>query len=263
MLQRTVTGAILVGATIGVVMNAQNHIVLIAATMLISITGVFELIRAAHLEQERPFLFAMMAAAGIIPLIPIPYYKRFLPWILAASALIFLRIMSRNTRCILDTKPRTGGICLLVILLLRSIPEFSAMKHGSFCLGLSMAICYATDAFAYLGGKSFGTHKLCPDISPNKTVEGSICGILGAAAVALAAAILWDIRVIPLLVYAVSASVAGQFGDLAISGIKRAFAVKDLGNILPGHGGILDRFDSHTFAIPFSLLFFTFRNGLF
>ena len=54
-----------------------------------------------------------------------------------------------------------------------------------------------------------------------------------------------------------------RIGDLAISGIKRAFAVKDLGNILPGHGGILDRFDSHSFAIPFSLLFFTFTNGLF
>lgn len=261
--QRTVTGAILVGVSIAVVLNARNPIVLKAVTILLSIAAVFELIRAAHLEQERPFLFAMMAAAGIIPLIPIPCYKRFLPWILAAATVVFFHIMGRNARCILDTKPRTGGICLLVILLLRSIPEFSAMKQGSFCLGLSMAICYATDAFAYLGGKAFGTHKLCPDISPNKTVEGSICGILGAAAVALAAAILWDFRMIPLLIYAVSASVAGQFGDLAISGIKRAFAVKDLGNILPGHGGILDRFDSHTFAIPFSLLFFTFRNGLF
>lgn len=261
--QRTITGAVLVAASIGVVLGTRYAMILEVVTMLISITAVFELIRAAHLEQERPFLVASLAAAGIIPLIPIPHYERFLPWILAAATLVFYHIMRRISRCILDTKPRTGGICLLVVLLLRSITEFSAMRYGSFCLGLAIAVCYATDAFAYLGGKAFGTHKLCPDISPNKTIEGSICGILGAAAVALAAAILWDTSVLPLLIYAVSASVVGQFGDLAISGIKRAFAVKDLGNILPGHGGILDRFDSHTFAIPFSVLFFTFSNGLF
>lgn len=263
MLQRTITGAVLVMVSLGVVLGTRYPMVLELVTMLISVTGTYELIRAAHLAQERSFLFCSMAVAGIISVLPIPYYANILPWIMAAGILVFFHIMRRNSRCILDTKPRTGGICLLVVLFLRSIPEFAALDHGDRYLGLSLVACYATDAFAYLGGKAFGRTKLCPKISPNKTVEGSICGILGATGIALAVSLLWDVNIPMLLGYTVCASVVGQLGDLAISGVKRAFAVKDLGNILPGHGGILDRFDSHMFAIPFTLLFCRVTGGFF
>jgi len=263
MLQRTATGAALVAVSIGVVLVASYPIVLKIVTLVLSVAGTYELIRAAHLVQERGFLYGCIATAGIVSLLPIPRYPDLLPWILAAAVLVFSFIMQRNSRCILDTKPRTGGICLLTVLLLRSIPEYAFSEHGSCYLGFALLVCYATDAFAYLGGKAFGSHKLCPKISPNKTVEGSICGILGAVAINLALGLLLDVNTPLLLGYTICASVVGQFGDLAVSGVKRAFAVKDLGNILPGHGGILDRFDSHMFAVPFTLLFFRFTNGLF
>lgn len=263
MLQRTATGAVLIAVSLGVVLGARYPMVLEAVTMAICVTGIYELIRAAHLTQERGFLFGNMAAAGAIATLPIPRYGDILPFVMAAALLIFAHIMRRNSRCILDTKPRTGIVCLTVVLLLRSIPEFRSLEYGSRYLGIALLLCYATDAFAYLGGKAFGKTKLCPKLSPNKTIEGSICGVLGAVAVAVAAALLWDSNVPLLLGYAVGASIVGQFGDLAISGVKRAFAVKDLGNILPGHGGILDRFDSHMFAIPFTLLFCQSTHGFF
>lgn len=263
MLQRSVTGVVLVAASIGVVLGSPYPMVLETVTTVISVIGVYELIRAAHLDQERGFLIGSMAAAALISLIPIPRYGDILPWIMLLGVLVFGHIMRRNARIILDTKPRTGGLCLLTVLLLCSLPEFTSLEHGDLYLGFALTVCYATDAFAYLGGKAFGTHKLCPKISPNKTVEGSICGILGAAILALAAGLLLGANIPPLIAYAVFGSVVGQLGDLAISGIKRSFAVKDLGRILPGHGGILDRFGSHMFTLPFTLLFCRLTGGYF
>ena len=82
---------------------------------------------------------------------------------------------------------------------------------------------------AYFVGKAFGTHKLAPTISPGKTVEGGLGGMIG--------------------------SVIGQLGDLAMSTIKRTVGIKDFGKILPGHGGILDRFDSFLFVAPFAVIY--------
>ena len=117
------------------------------------------------------------------------------------------------------------------------------------------------DAAAYLTGRAFGKRKLCPKISPNKTVAGSIGGILGAVGVLLLLGYLvqrnWTLEVHYglLCLYGVLASIAAQFGDLAMSAVKRCLGVKDFGQLLPGHGGFLDRFDSHLFAVSFSYLF--------
>lgn len=114
----------------------------------------------------------------------------------------------------------------------------------------------ASDSGAYFVGRAIGKHKLAPILSPNKTVEGSIGGVVIAM---LLGSLYWFI--VPLnfgLIYAVIASgliaVAGQFGDLIESGMKREFKVKDAGRIFPGHGGILDRFDSLIFAMTLALL---------
>ena len=118
-----------------------------------------------------------------------------------------------------------------------------------------------TDIFAYLTGKSWGRHKLCPVISPNKTVEGSIGGIVGTVAVLLSLgftlekANVMQVNLSALTIYALLSSIIGQFGDLSMSAVKRCLGVKDYGNLFPGHGGILDRFDSLLFIAPFTCLF--------
>jgi phosphatidate cytidylyltransferase len=116
----------------------------------------------------------------------------------------------------------------------------------------SLFIVWATDSGAYFIGRAFGKNKLWPEISPNKTVEGFIGGIVCAVIVAILFGIFTDIdaSLIQLMMITVFLSIFGQIGDLVESALKRHYEVKDSGNILPGHGGILDRFDSLLFVWP-------------
>ncbi|WP_087972877.1 phosphatidate cytidylyltransferase [Oceanobacillus rekensis] len=113
-------------------------------------------------------------------------------------------------------------------------------------------IIWATDTGAYLFGRAFGKRKLWPVISPNKTVEGAIGGILLACIVAVVFHMVnpFPHPIIIVIAVTVIASIFGQIGDLVESAFKRYYGVKDSGNILPGHGGILDRFDSLLFVLP-------------
>lgn len=138
--------------------------------------------------------------------------------------------------------------------LLQSEPRFGPGLVTILLLAVSV-----TDAFAYLGGRAFGRTKLAPLVSPNKTREGAVSGLLFAI---IAMLILWMIRrqgwgsALPdwslarYLGTGALLSVVGQIGDLAESCLKRSAGVKDSGNILPGHGGVLDRCDGMLFAAP-------------
>jgi phosphatidate cytidylyltransferase len=123
---------------------------------------------------------------------------------------------------------------------------------GLMFIFYSLFIVWATDSGAYFIGRALGKNKLWPDISPNKTVEGFIGGIVCAVIVAVFFAMfsLEAVSTIRLLIVTVFLSVFGQVGDLVESALKRHYNVKDSGNIMPGHGGILDRFDSLLFVWP-------------
>lgn len=116
----------------------------------------------------------------------------------------------------------------------------------------ALFIVWATDTGAYLFGRSFGKHKLWPQISPKKTIEGSIGGVVLACVVAFIFHLVEPLEhsLIVVLLVTVLISIAGQIGDLVESAFKRHYAVKDSGKILPGHGGVLDRFDSLIFILP-------------
>ena len=125
---------------------------------------------------------------------------------------------------------------------------------------LALFIVWATDSAAYLIGMNFGKHKLAPRVSPNKSIEGFIGGILGAVLVTVLFMLVDSTVALPYGIYrmslfAVFFSVAGQFGDLIESAMKRYFGVKDSGKFIPGHGGVLDRFDSMLVVFPIMHLF--------
>lgn len=113
---------------------------------------------------------------------------------------------------------------------------------------------WSTDTFAYFGGVTFGKKKLCPKISPNKTIAGAIFGVLGSV---IAFAAFWLITgdetysIYSYLLVAIPVSLVAQLGDLAASTIKRYLGIKDFGKLFPGHGGVLDRLDS-IFALTFA-----------
>lgn len=144
------------------------------------------------------------------------------------------------------------------------------LAYPSFLFGLLMMIsvspswlevlvlaCLSTwvcDSFALFGGKRFGKHHVAPDVSPNKTVEGCICGFISALATGVIIYLIPDLcEGIPLWLCVLTCAVAstmGQIGDLAESLIKRMIGVKDFSNLIPGHGGMFDRADSLLFSIP-------------
>ena len=127
---------------------------------------------------------------------------------------------------------------------------------GDVVVYLPFLGAFAPDTFAFFSGKLFGKHKLIPEISPNKTVEGSIGAVVGTVAVFLVYGLIvqfWvglQVNYLSLILLAVLCSIVAQFGDLAASEIKRTCGVKDFGNLIPGHGGLVDRVDSLLFVCP-------------
>jgi len=142
---------------------------------------------------------------------------------------------------------------VMIIGIFGDLPELSS---GGDLLLFLFGLLWVGDTSAMWVGKAFGKHKLAPTVSPNKTVEGFIGGILGALAIGVLM-IFWKFSLVPwyhVLILAVGCSVFGQLGDLVESMWKRSLGIKDSSALIPGHGGILDRFDSLLFAAP--LMFF-------
>lgn len=152
------------------------------------------------------------------------------------------------------------GLWLFMITLMIGFMFNSFVKVrmiGLYEVLYCMLIATMTDTFALFGGKLFGKNKLCKDISPHKTVEGSLVGTLFGTTIGSVFYILLignlDIGIVILLTFILS--IFGQFGDLFFSSIKREHKVKDFSNLIPGHGGILDRLDSLLFVIIGYLLY--------
>ncbi|MBM7659329.1 phosphatidate cytidylyltransferase [Bacillus mesophilus] len=125
-------------------------------------------------------------------------------------------------------------------------------EQGLKYLFFAMFVIWATDSGAYFVGRAMGKRKLWPEISPNKTIEGSVGGILCALVVAIIFQAILPISdsFVMVIIITILLSIFGQIGDLVESALKRHYSVKDSGTLLPGHGGILDRFDSLLFVLP-------------
>jgi phosphatidate cytidylyltransferase len=141
---------------------------------------------------------------------------------------------------------------LYVGLLGQHAVELRLLPAGRDWVLFALFTTFATDTGAYAIGRAFGRYKLAPRLSPGKTVEGAAGGLVAGATAALALNAVLNLGQLPaaMLALGVAAAVAAQFGDLAESLIKRAAGVKDMGTILPGHGGVLDRLDSLLFVVP-------------
>ena len=144
---------------------------------------------------------------------------------------------------------------LATLLQLRLFPGL-----GKVLVFVPLCISFGSDTFALFAGMLFGRHKLAPLVSPKKTVEGAVGGlaggVLGMLLIRWIGLLALDTEICSLLqalILGLVGSVIGQIGDLSYSVVKREFGIKDYGNLLPGHGGILDRFDSVSFVSPFVL----------
>lgn len=152
-------------------------------------------------------------------------------------------------------------VTMYITLFLAHIILIRRGQDGALLVWLVFLISWMTDTGAYTFGRLFGKHKLIPAVSPKKTVEGAIGGIVTCVVVLLLYGLLCQeafgrqVNYLPLIGLGVLGSVFAQFGDLMASCIKREHGVKDFGAILPGHGGVMDRFDSVLLVAPFVFYF--------
>jgi phosphatidate cytidylyltransferase len=217
--------------------------------LLVVIAGAaYELSRAL---EPLPFVAAL--GAGALPLLlSIPYHVTgllagavaSLPW-----ALIWLsaRPETRTLRAVLAVLLMS----LWVGVPLAHLGLFPRSRYGVVLILIAVVGPWISDSGAYFAGRFFGRNPLFPSVSPNKTVEGSVGGLLlTVLIVAPLAYQLLDFTLTKALVIGAGVSVSSQCGDLFESSLKRILDVKDLGNFLPGHGGILDRVDSLLFTAP-------------
>lgn len=149
-----------------------------------------------------------------------------------------------------------------VFILLRDVyitnPDSYTKSSGVFLILFAMFCAWMTDTFAYFSGKFLGKHKLCPNVSPNKTIEGAVGGVIGAIVMNLILFFVFDkffftvhtLAWWQIIIISGVLSVVSMFGDLSASLIKRNHGIKDFGKIFPGHGGVMDRIDSCLFVLP-------------
>ena len=136
------------------------------------------------------------------------------------------------------------GVLFSCVYLTRSLTD------GWLIVWLIILASWGSDTFAYCTGMLFGKHKMAPVLSPKKSVEGAVGGILGAALLGWIYALVFHGPVLTFVIICTAGAVIAMFGDLTASGIKRSMGIKDYGKLIPGHGGILDRFDSVIFTAP-------------
>jgi phosphatidate cytidylyltransferase len=157
-------------------------------------------------------------------------------------------------------------LSLSCLLFIKILPEESGLpkEHGMFLMIFTLTAIWIGDAGAYFIGTKLGKHKMAPKISPKKSWEGFIGGLIFSGIIGFAAPLVYGLVYTELIgrngietnqlffvITAVICSALGVVGDFSASLVKRQCAVKDFGNIMPGHGGVLDRFDSVLFAAPF------------
>jgi len=251
--QRVITGILI--AILIVVLLVLGGWWLRLALLAVSLVGLYEFFRVLS-KKISPIHFAAYLFASIHFLIVIDRGQGYVFLAIAVFmlAVIMLTVIFYQKINVNDCLVTIGGF-FYVPLLLSFV--YIVRAQDLFIAGLIFISASACDVFAYLVGRKWGRHKLTGTSSPGKSWEGCIGGVVGAALVGL----FYSYVVLrfmgvghPILAYAVIIAAAGavfsQFGDLFASAIKRSVGIKDFGNLLPGHGGVLDRFDSILVSAP-------------
>lgn len=254
--QRILSGLFLAAIIVTILLLSGFPMIIKAASVLLSALAAWELCRTGDFLKNKAFTFGCVAMASVLAACAGASGLG----MLLIAALIGAGYLMRHIQ---DIKKIPEALILLITgycgYFFGLLGELRDQSAGFYLLISTILIPVITDIGAYCIGKSVGKHKMAPIISPKKTWEGSIGGSVAAVIVlSLAAYVLQHFGVLavqlrPFLLYLLIGSVLAQIGDLTFSTVKRIAGIKDYGTLIPGHGGILDRFDSLLLVIPFAV----------
>ena len=234
--------------------------------MIVSLIGMHEYYKTTGLSEYKNLCVMGYIAAIVISVgLKLSVASSLTLVYLYVVALFLLMLFSNRTISIKHLGELLFGL-VYIPYFLSHIIYIHSLDFGRFYVWLVFIGAFMSDSCAYFVGSYLGKHKLCPDISPKKTVEGAIGGVIGSGVSFVIYGIIVNtlftsyliggsFNLILLFVLGIIASIVSQIGDLTASAIKRQFGIKDFGNIFPGHGGMLDRCDSIILVAPIIFLF--------
>jgi phosphatidate cytidylyltransferase len=252
---RLLSGIVLVILAIAFVIAGGE--VLLAVTGVISLIGMFELYRVFGIEKSAPGVIAYLVA--------ILYYCNLKFVFFTDPMLLLIGFMTLLMFVFVFAYPKfhTSQIMasffglFYVAVMLSFVYRIRMLEHGLYLAFLIYLCSWGCDTCAYCVGKLIGKHKMTPKLSPKKSIEGAVGGVVGAALLTALYCYIFraqmEIDALGILVVSIIAAIAAlisMVGDLTASAIKRNYDIKDYGHLIPGHGGILDRFDSMIITAP-------------
>ena len=225
---------------------------------LMAAVGAYELLWGTGLVRH-PRLIAYTAVMAFLVALWSFFGMGYVPALLAVlvfAALLYGEVLFSHAKLPYTniTVCLAGG--LLIPFFLSALVRVHSGDNGRFLVLVPFVLAFLPDSGAYFAGRFFGKHKLAPVISPNKTVVGVVGGVFaGIAGMVIFCLVMqfgfgFRVNYLYAVIYGAVGAMAAVFGDLSFSAIKRQTGIKDYGNLIPGHGGILDRFDSMTIVAP-------------
>lgn len=261
-LERLISGIVLVLIALVTIIAGKD--ILLATIIIISLIGLFELLRVFKLQWSLIGYVSYIAAIGYYVLIRLEYQK----YLLALFIGYLVCLMAVYVFTFPKLKADQMMVCFFglfyVVLMLSYVYQVRMIEDGKYIVWLIFLCSWGCDTCAYLVGVMFGKHKMAPVLSPKKSIEGGIGGVVGAALLGFIYATVFSDKLAmdnANLIFPIACAVGGvisQIGDLTASGIKRDHDIKDYSKLIPGHGGILDRFDSVIITAPIIFYLITF-----
>ena len=262
---KRITSGFIVAISVAIMLLIPNKYVIGLLLAIIALVAMHEYLKAISKVCTPIKWVAYLSCLSVAAVNFIPeqnMLKAIMMFLPSIMLILFANVISTDMKISFkDMSYTLLGICYIPVFI-SFLTLIDAMQNGKILIGYILIAAWGTDVFAYLIGKKFGKHKFSK-VSPKKSIEGCIAGTIGAVLIMVLYTFIlnryfqFNYSYMYVIIVGIVLSLIGQIGDFSASCIKRYVDIKDYSNLLPGHGGMLDRIDSVLFLAPFAYLLFT------
>ena len=262
---KRITSGFIVAISVAIMLLIPNKYVIGLLLAIIALVAMHEYLKAISKVCTPIKWVAYLSCLSVVAVNFIPeqnMLKAIMMFLPSIMLILFANVIATDMKISFkDMSYTLLGICYIPVFI-SFLTLIDAMQNGKILIGYILISAWGTDVFAYLIGKKFGKHKFSK-VSPKKSIEGCIAGTIGAVLIMVLYAVIlnryfqFNYSYMYVIIVGIVLSLIGQIGDFSASCIKRYVDIKDYSNLLPGHGGMLDRIDSVIFLAPFAYLLFT------